>query len=102
MGCNGVAFTSVPGFAAPRRPSCTRSPTPRGKLGIFDAPEPWGPWTTVAYYQNWGDGHVPLNTFYWNFSNKWLSGDGRQFSLIFTGRKENDSCNVVRGSFVLK
>jgi len=56
----------------------------------------------VAYYQNWGDGHVPLNTFYWNFSNKWLSGDGRQFSLIFTGRKENDSCNVVRGSFVLK
>jgi hypothetical protein len=23
--------------------------TNRGNLGIFDAPEPWGPWTTVAY-----------------------------------------------------
>ena len=76
--------------------------THRGKLGIFDAPEPWGPWTTVAYYENWGQGHVPVNTFYWNFSNKWLSPDGTQFSLIFTGRKENDSWNVLRGVFTVK
>ncbi len=73
--------------------------THRGKLGIFDAPEPWGPWTTVAYFDNWGEGHVPLNTFYWNFSNKWLSPDGTGFSLIFTGRQENDSWNVLRGVF---
>lgn len=25
------------------------------KLGIFDAPEPWGPWATVAYYEGWGN-----------------------------------------------
>jgi hypothetical protein len=73
--------------------------THRGKLGIFDAPEPWGPWTTVVYYDDWGQGHVPPNTFYWNFSNKWLSADGTRFSLIFTGRKENDSWNVLRGVF---
>jgi hypothetical protein len=36
--------------------------THRGKLGIFDAPQPWGPWTTVAYFDNWGEGHVPLKT----------------------------------------
>jgi hypothetical protein len=82
---------------------CTEhTETHRGKLGIFDAPEPWGPWTTVAYYENWGQGHVPVNTFYWNFSNKWLSADGTDFSLIFTGRKENDSWNVLRGVFVLR
>ncbi|MFW6370660.1 MAG: hypothetical protein ACOC10_05570 [Bacteroidota bacterium] len=76
--------------------------THRGNIGIFDAPEPWGPWTTVLYEKDWGDGHVPLNTFYWNFSNKWLSQDGKTFSLIFTGRKENDSFNMIRGKFFTK
>jgi hypothetical protein len=72
----------------------------RGKLGLFEAPQPWGPWTTVAYDNDWGAGHVPTNTFYWNFANKWLSPDGRQFVLSFTGRGENDSWNVVRGRFL--
>lgn len=74
--------------------------THRGNIGIFDAPEPWGPWTTVHYAKNWGDGHFPLNTFYWNFSNKWTSADGKHFTLIFTGRKENDSFNLIRGRFI--
>jgi hypothetical protein len=74
--------------------------THRGNIGIFDAPDPWGPWTTVCYQEKWGEGHIPLNTFYWNFSNKWMSDDGKSFSLIFTGRKENDSFNVIRGAFV--
>jgi hypothetical protein len=73
--------------------------THRGNLAIFDAPEPWGPWTTAYYEQEWGKGHFPLNTFYWNFSNKWSSEDWQTFSLIFTGRKENDSFNVIRGTF---
>ncbi len=76
------------------------SETHRGNLSIFDAPNPWGPWTTVYYEKEWGSGHIPLNTFYWNFSNKWMSEDGRNFSLIFTGRKENDSFNVIRGKFL--
>jgi hypothetical protein len=24
------------------------------ELRLFDAPESWGPWTTIAHYQNWG------------------------------------------------
>jgi len=67
-----------------------------GNLGIFDAPEPWGPWTTVGYYSDWeGFG----TTFFWNFSNKWTSADGRDFTLVFTGIGDNDSWNTVRGSF---
>lgn len=66
----------------------------KGNLGIFDAPEPWGPWTTVAYYTNWS-----ASTFFWNFSNKWLSSDGKSFTLIYTGLGSNDSWNTVRGSF---
>ncbi len=70
----------------------------RGNLGIFDAPEPWGPWTTVAYESNWGNFG---STFFWNFSNKWLSADGRNFTLIFTGTGRNDSWNTVRGKFIV-
>jgi len=82
---------------------CTEhTETHRGKLGLFDASEPWGPWTTVAYEDAWGEGHVPVNTFFWNFASKWVSPDGRRFVMTFTGRKENDSWNVIRGDFVLR
>jgi hypothetical protein len=72
-----------------------------GKLGMFDAPEPWGPWTTVLYEDAWGAEHVPVNTFYWSIPTKWISADGRDFTFVFTGRTENDSFNAVRGRFVL-
>ncbi len=74
-----------------------------GFLGIFDAPEPWGPWTTVAYLGNppFGDGFVDASTFYWNFSNKWLSADGEDFTILFTGFGDNDSWNSVRGTFTV-
>lgn len=73
-----------------------------GKMGLFDAPEPWGPWTTVAYEDAWGAGHVEVTTFYWNFNQKWLSEDGLRFTLIFTGKNTNDSWNTVAGRFVLE
>jgi hypothetical protein len=69
-----------------------------GNLGMFDAPEPWGPWTTVTYVTAWeGYGEV----FYWNFSNKWLSPDGRDFTMIYSGDRHEDAWHHVRGSFVV-
>ncbi|MDO8541324.1 MAG: DUF4185 domain-containing protein [Opitutaceae bacterium] len=76
--------------------------THAGKFGLFDAPEPWGPWTTVAYDNNWGAGHIEATTFYWNFPTKWLSPDGTRFTLVFTGKNTNDSWNTVAGRFVLR
>jgi hypothetical protein len=73
----------------------------RGNIGIFDAPEPWGPWTTVLYSSAFGEPQVEPTAFFWNFSNKWTSKDGKQFTLVFTGRKGNDSWNTVRGAFAL-
>jgi hypothetical protein len=70
-----------------------------GNFGLFDAPEPWGPWTTVAYTYAFGEPHVEASTFFWNFSNKWLSGDGKDFVLVFTGVNSNDSWNTVHGTF---
>ncbi len=81
----------------------------RGNLGLFDAPEPWGPWTTVTYRNrsentHFGAGHVVDNVFFGNFPTKWLSADGTEFTLVFTGGgrgKNNDSWNAIRGRFLL-
>jgi hypothetical protein len=79
----------------------------KGNLGLFEAPEPWGPWKTITYLNNsegnqFGSGVIDSDTFFWNFSNKWLSADGKDFTLIFSGfggGRGNDSWNTVRGSF---
>ncbi|NOY61671.1 MAG: DUF4185 domain-containing protein [Gammaproteobacteria bacterium] len=71
-----------------------------GRIGIYEAPSPWGPWSTI-YYGIFGSGDVEQSAFYYNFSNKWLSGDGRNFVMIFTGIGENDSWNSVAGEFEL-
>ncbi len=57
-----------------------------GGMGIFDAPEPWGPWTTV-FYDNWDQGE----TFEYNFPTKWISADGKTMYMIFSGTGINDA-----------
>ena len=68
----------------------------RGKLGIFAAPEPWGPWETVYYRDegSWDD-----RSFFWNFSNKW--NDGLDFVMVYTGKDDRDSWNSVEGRFIV-
>ncbi|MHC4064873.1 MAG: DUF4185 domain-containing protein, partial [Planctomycetota bacterium] len=73
-----------------------------GNIGIFDAPEPWGPWSTALYAESFGAPAIDPNTFFWNFSNKWLSTDGKSFTLVFTGIGSNDSWNTVRGTLQLR
>lgn len=74
-----------------------------GRLAVFDAPEPWGPWTTVQYNGNWGgfsgwqNGyHIPTKI------SDWMSTDGRTIHLVFSGRDELDSFNLVKGIIKLK
>jgi hypothetical protein len=79
------------------------SSTATGRMGMFSASEPWGPWRSVAYFNStaFGEGTIEENTFFWNFSNKWLSDDGRDFVLIFSGHDSNDAWNSVHGTFLL-
>jgi Domain of unknown function (DUF4185) len=70
-----------------------------GNIGIYEAPEPWGPWSTVLFQTGFGTPHVQANSFFWGFSNKWTSADGQRFTLLFTGRDANDSWNTVEGQF---
>ncbi len=52
-----------------------------GGFGIFDAPEPWGPWTTVYYTAKWDVG--PGETC--SLPTKWMSADGCTVHLLFSG-----------------
>ncbi|NQT00806.1 MAG: serine hydrolase, partial [Planctomycetes bacterium] len=60
----------------------------KGGLGIFDAPEPWGPWTTVYYNQQWDVGPGETSCL----PARWMSKDGRSCYLLFSG----DDCFSVR------
>ncbi|MBT8445253.1 MAG: serine hydrolase, partial [Gammaproteobacteria bacterium] len=57
------------------------------QFSIFDAPEPWGPWTTVYYTRNFfGDPLVSWLHGGWDESqhipSKWIGPDGKSFFLI--------------------
>jgi hypothetical protein len=63
-----------------------------GFMAILDAPEPWGPWTTVYYDPNWGEGY----TFEYNFPSKWISADGKTMYMVYSGTKEFDSFTLQK------
>jgi hypothetical protein len=66
-----------------------RGPRFQGGFGIYEAPEPWGPWYTVFYTETWDVGPGETSSF----PAKWMSQDGRTCHLVFSG---NDSFSVRR------
>jgi CubicO group peptidase (beta-lactamase class C family) len=52
-----------------------------GGWGLFDAPEPWGPWTTAFHTSDWGLG----GTHGYRLPSKWIGPDGRTMYLVFSG-----------------
>ena len=73
-----------------------------GRFGIFDAPEPWGPWTTVAYYNNWAGLGDDIGGMPKSFPGKWISTDGTEMYAIFSGSDEWDSFNLVKVNLKLR
>jgi hypothetical protein len=62
----------------------------RGGLAIYDAPEPWGPWTTAFSTSEWDVGPGETSCL----PTKWMSEDGRTVHLVFSG---DDSFSVRKG-----
>lgn len=60
--------------------------------GIYDAPEPWGPWTVAYSTSDWGFGE----THGYRFCSKWMSADGRELWMVFSGLKPYDAFCVRR------
>jgi CubicO group peptidase (beta-lactamase class C family) len=66
----------------------------RGGLAIYDAPEPWGPWTTAFSADKWDVGPGETSCL----PVKWMSPDGRTVHLVFSG---DDSFAVRKGRLLL-
>ncbi len=64
-----------------------------GGLAIYDAPEPWGPWTTVFFTTRWDIGPGETSSL----PSKWMSADGRTAYLVFSG---NDCFSVRKATFL--
>ncbi len=67
-----------------------------GWFSLYDAPEPWGPWThahTEFEPARWG-----TYTIIFTFVNKWLSADGRDFVIVHT---KDDRWASIEGRFKL-
>jgi hypothetical protein len=61
-----------------------------GGLGVFEAPEPWGPWRTAFYVemQQWDKGAGETGCF----PTKWMSQDGKTMHMV----SATDDCFAVR------
>ena len=68
-------------------------PEERTGLAIYDAHQPWGPWTTVYHAPDWD--MKPGETA--GFPTKWISDDGRTLYLVFAGE---DSFSVRRATLL--
>lgn len=81
-----------------------------GQLGIFDSPSPWGPWTTVAYEDNWGGMGAEGQGLTCSFPAKWMSPDGQSLWCVFSaygpgakvGIHAHDQFNLVQATIWLK
>jgi hypothetical protein len=65
-----------------------------GGFGIYESPEPWGPWSTVYYTQKWDVGPGETNSL----PTKWMSTDGKSVHLLFSG---DDYFSVRQATFKL-
>lgn len=65
-----------------------------GGFAVYDAPEPWGPWTTAYHTEKWDVGPGEHG----DFPAKWISADGKTVHLVFSGE---DSFSVRRATLVL-
>lgn len=72
-----------------------QGPRFQGGFGIYDAPEPWGPWTTVFFTPAWDVGPGESSSL----PARWASDDGRTAHLVFSG---DDSFSVRRVRFSIR
>lgn len=68
-------------------------------LGIYDAPEPWGPWTTVYYTHDFQPND---RTYCPQIATKWLSGNGLSGWLVYSSYPTNYRMNMQQWTLQLR
>ncbi len=106
-GCNRMDVTYNAGLKRYLMTMRSRSQAGgKNHFSIYDAPQPWGPWTTVYYAETWEirGREIPLSTSnqHWgevaHIPSKWISEDGTEFHLVFAG---NDSFAVRKATLTV-
>jgi hypothetical protein len=59
----------------------------RSQLTLFEAPEPWGPWSLFHRDDEWGT----YGDYQPNFPTKWMSADGRSVGLVSAGTHDDST-----------
>lgn len=69
-------------------------------LHVFDSVNPWGPWTTVEYRNDWGS-YGTSGQLFNTILNKFISADNTTFWMSFSGFNAPinwDSLNLIHGT----
>jgi CubicO group peptidase (beta-lactamase class C family) len=66
-----------------------------GGFAVYDAPEPWGPWTRAYFTERWDVGPGESSSF----PTKWMNAAGTTVHLVFSGE---DAFSVRRATIVLR
>ena len=101
---DAAASTQAKVDAAASTPvAATVSQPQAGRVGLFEAPQPWGPWHTVGYYENWGDlGDKPDHEYLGlHLPAKWISPEGTSLWTLFSSVDDYDSFNLVKLTLTL-
>lgn len=78
-----------------------------GAWGLFDAPEPWGPWTTIGYgadFPDWVGSQDPNGpskgrpAYMHSFPQKWMSADG---TMLWHLSDRGDQFNIMKAVLIL-
>ncbi len=69
----------------------------RSQLTLFEAPEPWGPWSLFYQDDNWGvsGGYQPV------FPTKWMSEDGKTMWMVYSGSEEDYNFTVQKVTLII-
>jgi hypothetical protein len=86
--------------------ACGGSPCER-QVSLFDAPSPWGPWTTFDYEENFDNANCGSNCLGnlgavgWAMIQKWISPDGLGLWVQYSSQGAYDSLNLIQGRMQL-
>jgi hypothetical protein len=86
--------------------ACGGSPCER-QVSLYDAPSPWGPWTTFDYEEQFDNLNCGSNCLGdqaavgWGMMQKWFSTDGLSIWVGYSSRATYDSLNLIQGRISL-
>jgi hypothetical protein len=88
------AFTDADGKPMPYHQGCPTwdSEKQKSQLTLFEAPDPWGPWSLFYQDDNWGvsGGYQP------SFPTKWMSSDGKTMWMVYSGSEEDYNFTIQK------